>query len=275
MSFDPNLTPARPDLAAAHLQGVVDAARFVDGALFQVSAPIAPIRRARAHDAPMDTQLLFGDGFTVYEERDGWAWGQALRDGYVGFTPIEALSAPLVKPTHRVAALRSYVFCEESIKSAPVMLLSMNAAVTIEAQGEKLSRIARGGWITTRHLAPIDSVEPDWVAVAEKFVGAPYFWGGKESLGLDCSGLIQNAVHAAGHPCQRDTYMQERSLGRDIPYDPSALQRGDLLYWPGHVGVMVDGNNFLHANAFFMATVIEPVADVLARTGPPRTVRRL
>lgn len=280
---DPRLHPYREDLAAAHLQGVIAAPRYVEGGGYQVSAAVAPLRERPDPVAEQETQLLFGETFTVYEERDGFAWGQAARDGYVGYIAMEALSAPVVAPTHRVIALRTYVFAEANLKTAPHFLLSLNALVTVEAREGRYAKLARTGWVGDVALAPLDeNFAEDWVAVAERFLGAPYFWGGKESLGLDCSGLIQSARHAAGLWCPRDSDMQRNTLGEPLA-DPQSwqgrLQRGDIVCWKGHVGVMLDGERLLHANAHHMATAIEPLAAAEARiaatpTGPILAIKR-
>jgi cell wall-associated NlpC family hydrolase len=274
--FDPNLTPARPDLAAAHLRGVVAAERYVEGVLYQISAGIAAIRATAAADAEQLSQAQFGDTFCVYEERDGFGWGQSGLDAYVGWVDMEALSAPVVAPTHRVVALRTYVFSAPNLKSAPLFLLSLNARVTVEAEDGRWRKIARAGWVAAEHIAPYDSeFAPDPVAVAERFVGAPYQWGGVESLGLDCSGLVLAGMRAAGLSCPRDSYMQAAALGR--PIDPRGpLQRGDLVFWKGHVGIMVDAERLLHANAHHMAVTIEPLSIVAARNpNPITTIKRL
>ena len=279
MPLDPRLTPARADLAAAHLRGHVEAERFVEGVAYQVSAGVASVRAAPLGDAMQETQLLFGETFAVYDEKDGWGWGQAARDDYVGFVDMEALSAPPIAPTHRVCALRTYVFSGPNIKSAPRFLLSLNADVTVEHDDGKLAQIARGGFVPSRHLRPIGQHASDWVAQAELFAHAPYQWGGKESLGLDCSGLIQSAMHAAGLACPRDSDMQEHDLGKPIALDAPLLQRGDLVFWKGHVGVMVDAQNLLHANAIHMAVAREPLAQTVERltplVGPIRAIKRL
>ncbi len=276
--LDPRLTPARPELAAAHLQGRVEADRFVEAETLQVTAGVAALRIKPADDAEMASQLLHGEVFDVYEEVDGWAWGQARLDDYVGYVDLAALSAPPLAPDMRVTALRSYVFSEPDLKSAPRFLISLNAKIVGEERAHGFIRAARGGWVYGEHLAPMDRVAPDWVAVAEMFAGTPYLWGGKESLGLDCSGLIQTALEAAGMAAPRDTDMQEAAIGAPIGPDASP-QRGDLVFWRGHVGVMLDPTRLLHANAHHMAVAIEPVSDAverIARTaGPVTSVRRL
>jgi cell wall-associated NlpC family hydrolase len=281
-AFDPRLTPARPDLAAAHLRGQVTAERYVEGVTYQVSAGVAPIRRAPAGDAMQETQTLLGEVFTVYEERDGFGWGQSGHDGYVGWVDMAALSAPVVSPTHRVNALRTYVFSEANLKSAPLFLASLNSKVTVTGTEGKFSRCDRTGWIYTAHLDAVDApAEVDFVTVAERFLHAPYFWGGKESLGCDCSGLIQSALERCGLIALRDTDMMERTLGEPIaiPATLEGLHRGDLVFWKGHVGVMRDSQTLLHANAYHMAVASEPLAEAVARitpsAGPITSIRRL
>ncbi len=268
MTFDPRTTPARPDLAARHLQGTVTAARFTDGELREVVAAQAPVRRAPSHDAPLDTEALMGERVTVYETTpEGWAWSQLADDGYVGWLPASALCAPGPAPTHKVAALRTFVFPGPSIKLPTVEALSFGARVTIVSTEAPFAVTQANGYMPLAHLVPVESREADFVAIAERFVGAPYLWGGKTSLGLDCSGLVQLALTAAGIPCPRDSDMQERAVGTPVtlPADLSGLRRGDLLFWKGHVAIARDAATLVHANAFHMAVAVEPLAEAVAR----------
>jgi cell wall-associated NlpC family hydrolase len=264
--FDPRLTPARPDLAAAHLRGKVEAARFVEGAEQQVIAGLAPLRKEPSHEAPLLTEALHGERITVYEtDEEGWAWGQLVPDNYVGWIPAAALLPPQGAPTHRITALRTLVFPGASIKLPPVNALPMGALVTIAREQDAFAITEGGGYLPVRHLAPLASDETDFVAVAERFVGAPYLWGGKSSLGIDCSGLVQVALAACGMACPRDSDMQEREVGK--PASLAGLQSGDLIFWKGHVAIARGRNSMIHANAFHMAVTIEPVADAVARIG--------
>ncbi len=276
--YDPRLTPARVDLAADFLAGRVPAARYAPGVDYQACIGAAAIRRAPDPGAMLEDQLLFGEVFAVYEEKAGWGWGQSRRDDYVGYVDLMHLRAPVVPPTHRVAALRTYVFSAPDLKSAPLLLLSLNAKVQVESAQAGYSKLAHTGWAPTRHLAPIEAIEADWVAIAENFVGTPYLWGGRESLGLDCSGLLQSALETSGVAAPRDADMLER-LGHALPLDGATLQRGDMVFWKGHCGVMIDANRLLHANAFHMQTVIEPLSQATQRiaqtAGPIRAIKRV
>src|SRR5262245_29338513 len=216
-ALDPRLTPVRPDLAAKHLAGRVKAARFVDGEELEVIDPQAPLRRTPSPDAPLDTEALKGERVTVYEIEEGWAWGQLASDGYVGFMPAGALASPGAAPTHKVATLRTLVFPGPSIKLPPIEAFPFGARLAIARSEPPFAITAAGGYVAARHLAPLDARETDVVAVAERFLGAPYLWGGKTSLGVDCSGLVQVAMSACGIPCPRDSDMQERALGKALP----------------------------------------------------------
>jgi cell wall-associated NlpC family hydrolase len=262
-SYDPRITPARPDLAASHLRGKVQAERFVDGTVKEIIVGIAPVRRAPSHGATMLTEALRGERVTIYETDDeGWAWGQLARDGYVGWLPASALLAPGDEPTHKVTALRTLVFPEPSIKAPPVEALPLGAQLVItRMQGE--FAVSPGGFLPARHVAPLASAEKNFVAGAERFLGTPYLWGGKSSLGIDCSGLVQVALTACGVMCPRDSDMQEAAFGQRV--ELAQLQRGDLVFWKGHVAIARDAATLIHANAFHMAVAIEPVAEALAR----------
>jgi cell wall-associated NlpC family hydrolase len=280
-ALDPRLTPARADIAAKHLEGKVEAARFVKGELREVAEPQAPLRRAPSPEAPLDTEALKGERVTVYETTDeGWAWGQLESDGYVGWLPAGALRSPGPAPTHRVVALRTLAFPGPSIKLPPLEALPLGSRLAVARIETPFALTASGGFIPARHVAPLDASESDFVAVAERFVGAPYLWGGKTSLGLDCSGLVQVALAACGIRCPRDSDMQEKALGQPVaPADLSDLRRGDLLFWKGHVAIVRDPATLLHANAFHMAVAAEPINEGIARIraagSEPTSVRRI
>lgn len=270
-SFDRRLTPARADLAAVKLKGFVDAPAYVEGRPGRIIEAVAPVRVAPRPDAVLDTEALFGETLQVYDTDDeGWSWVQLDRDGYVGYVPANAIlfgEAPA--PTHRVMALRSFVFPGPTIKEPPVTWVSLGSDLRItreiEANGRRFGVLDNGGAIVMQHVAPIGSLETDAVAVAERFIGTPYLWGGKSSLGIDCSGLVQTALRAVGIAAPRDSDLQTTDLGQGISLDPSTWQRGDILCWPGHVAFVRDRDTILHANAFHMATAVEDMGAALHR----------
>jgi cell wall-associated NlpC family hydrolase len=264
---DPRLTPARGDLAAKYLEGKVKAARFVDGEEFEVVDAIAPLREAPFADAALLTQALKGEQVTVYDHNgEGWAWGQLNSDGYVGWIPEYALARPGAAPTHKVTALRTLAFPGPSIKLPPSDALPMGARVAVAREDGVFAVTRDGRYLPRQHLATLDANASDFVAIAERFVGTPYLWGGKSSLGIDCSGLVQVSLTTAGIGCPRDSDMQLDGLGRELSAaEAKTLQRGDLIFWKGHVAIVRDAETMVHANAHHMATVIENTKAAIAR----------
>jgi cell wall-associated NlpC family hydrolase len=265
-TFDPRTTPARADLAAKHLEGKVTAARFVEGHIYEVIEPQAPLRREPRPDAPLETEALKGERVTIYDANgEGWAWGQLAADGYVGWLPDNALAPAGAAPTHKVTALRTLAFPGPSIKLPPLEALPLGARLAIARIEDRMAVTQSGAYVPATHLAPLDRNETDFVTVAERFLGTPYLWGGKTALGLDCSGLVQVALTASGVSCPRDSDMQEATLGAAVSADPSTLKRGDLIFWKGHVAIVRGPDSLLHANAHHMAVAIEPIADAVMR----------
>lgn len=272
--LDPRLNAFRPDLADVQLKGTITAERFVEASPGQISWALVPMRGRPSATAALDNEVHFGERVAVFDVTDGWAWVQLVRDRYVGYVPAAAVSQDVLEPSHRVSALGTFVYPTADIKAPPIMTVPLGAELTIVGSDDRFARLIKGGHVVVRHISPIGRAVRDFVAVAERFIGVPYLWGGRSRIGIDCSGLLQVALEAAGHACPRDSDMQQAALGTDvlIPEDHEGLERGDLVFWKGHAGVMVDGAMLLHANAHHMAVAVEPLSvavDRIAKAGSP------
>lgn len=278
--LDKRLHAYRADLADAALQGRAEARRFVSPRLKRVVEPAVPVHRQPRFDSMQLTQALMGETVKLYDEQEGWAWVQLVRDGYVGYVNGNALALPGAASSHRIAVPSTFLYPAADLKSQPVVVAPLNAEVTVTGEQGAFSQLASGRFVFTRHLKTVASFEPDFVAVAERFLHVPYLWGGKSVQGLDCSGLVQLSLEACGLAAPRDSDMQEAALGTPVPHDDLALlRRGDLVFWNGHVGIMTDALTLLHANGHHMMVAAEPLAmaaERIARSyGPVRGVRRL
>lgn len=258
---------ARPDRADVRLKDAYPADMYVTGEHRQVRAPALPMKKNYEHTSGLENEVLFGEMVTVFDETDGWAWVQLHRDNYVGYVPAQGLSNERLAATHRVAAVGTFIYPEPNIKTVPLAHLSLNATVTVRETNDRFAALATGGYLMARHLNDIERHARDFVDIAERLVGTPYLWGGRTRLGFDCSGLVQLAMEAAGLQCPRDTDMQSAEVGTSIVVNAKFdnLERGDLIFWPGHVGIMIDSVMLLHANGHHMSTVVEPLSQAITR----------
>lgn len=272
--------PWRDDLAALSLRGKVDAPRYVEGQQQQIAAPLASLRNAPEPQAMLLTQGLRGEIFTVYDRQGEWLWGQLESDGYVGWLRAARLSAKPAAPTHYVSVARSHIYPRPDIKTTPVAVLSMMAKLRVVQSRGRFVQLSDGGYMMASHVHPLGDWQRDFAGVAARFLNTPYLWGGRSADGIDCSALVQMALGACGVAAPRDSDMQEAELFTALPggIQNTTLQRGDLVFWPGHVGIMWSPSELLHANGHHMMTVIEPLKTALLRikaeTGPPGCVKR-
>jgi cell wall-associated NlpC family hydrolase len=212
----------------------------------------------------LDSEALFGEPLSILKSGDEWSMVRLAEDGYEGFVPSSDICKSDSDNTHKVVALRTPIYPKPDIKSPHLGLVSLNSQLSVIDTADNFLHLADGQYIFSGHVAPLEEYAQDFVDVAISFVGTPYIWGGRQSLGIDCSGLVQMALLAAGIKSPRDSSEQCMLLGRKLE-DGAALQRGDLIFWAGHVGIMVDHTNLLHANAYHMQTAIEPLAVATKR----------
>lgn len=270
---DRRLHAFRPDLADKRLEGEVEAARFVAGRPARIAIPVADIRREPSAEAGVDTQFLLGDEVAVFDEAGGFAWVQGARDGYVGYVAAAALGEPGAAPTHRVSVPRTFLYPGPDLRFPRRETLSMGSAVTVtgtaETRGTPYALLASGEAVIAGHLSRIGDHATDYVAVAESFEATPYLWGGASGFGIDCSGLVQLAMRMAGRDVLRDTDMQERTIGAplDAGENHAGLRRGDLVFWKGHVAVMLDAATMIHANGHTMQVSREGLREAVDRIG--------
>lgn len=266
--LDPRVTPARGDIAAARLRGRVEAERFVEGRIMRVTAPVAALRETSDEAARRASELRFGERFEMFDEAGGRCWGQALRDGYVGWVERGDLDSVVFEPDHIVVSRTTLLLPEPDIKAPHDAILSLGSLVKVAEPSGDFVRITGGGWLFAKHLAPLPAGPGDYVAVAERLLEAPYVWGGCSAFGLDCSGLVQLALALVGRPCPRDSDMQMAALGRPVAIEAfeADQRRGDLVFFPGHVAIVTAPGRVVHANGFEMRVAIHDLGEVAARS---------
>ena len=268
--LDPRVHPYRDDIAADFLDGCVQSQRFVQGTTKRAGVPWTPVMSKPVppkSEVLQATELLFGEAFEVFEDKDGWSWGQCGEDGYVGYVKSTGLFGTLADPTHWVSAVSSLVFPDNKGEFPPLMKLSMMAGVAVDTVEGDYACLASGGWMFNKHIAPLGETRTDFVATASMFNRAPYLWGGRGGQGIDCSGLIQVPLATAGMSVPRDSDQQADSIGEDlgVPEDLSELLSGDIIFFPGHVGFYLGSGALLHASSYDMMVVTHSLDMVIER----------
>jgi cell wall-associated NlpC family hydrolase len=269
-ALDPRLNAYRSDIADIALAERIAAQHYVEPVAATVLASVLDMSSAANVGAETVTQLLFGEGLMVLERRDGWCWGQSTRDSYVGYVKdTDLYFGAAASATHKLRAAAAHSYEAANIKSSVARPLYRGSYVQVIANEGEFAQLVDGSFIRRKMLVDINHFEKDWVLLAGDMLETPYLWGGRSRAGIDCSGLVQVSLQACGISCPRDCDMQH-ALGDMIPPDvwDDGYERGDLVFFAGHVGIMVDSQLLLHANAFHMKTVIEPLKDVVARLLP-------
>lgn len=272
--MDRRTTPGNGRVAATYLRGRIKARRFVDGVDRRIAVPLADLLTAPGGSRLRQFQM--GESVKSYESLNGWAFVQSGRDGYVGYIEDRSLAEHL-EPTHWIAVPASHCYSAPDIRSPDVSWLGFGSLVTIVSFQSGFLETDDGHFLPERHLWPIGKRFADPVNAAQLHFGTPYLWGGNSIRGIDCSGLVQASLAAAGIRCPADSDMQEAELGH-LPLPDTQPERGDLLFWHGHVAIAVDSETLIHANAHHMAVVYEPLAKTIRRIeaqgGGPVTSRR-
>ncbi len=265
---DSRLYAFRDDLADQRLKTEIVAQRFVQGEKKRVNTPVAGLFKESNTQSERQTECLLGEELLIFEQGETMSWGQSLKDGYVGYIDTTVLCTSNIKQTHVVSVPRTFQYFQADLRGPMEYPLSMGSKVSVvdetEVRGTMYSILKSGKAIISCHLSPIGRVYEDYVTVAETFIRTPYLWGGVSGFGIDCSGLVQLSMMMTDQMVLRDADMQEKTIGRQLT-DNDKLQRGDLIFWKGHVAIMVDHENIIHANGFSMDVMIEPLETAITR----------
>ena len=262
MIFDTRITPIRRDLASTAYKAIVKRKKYVTAKLATVKSAFTPLYSNKG--SKLSTQLLYGEECDVFETKNGWSWIQSRRDNYVGYTPTINLTRKIYKPNSKVISLRTVIYTKPDIKSVTKGYLSFNSLVEVIKIKGKYSLIKNLGWCPSLDLAKIKSSKFNHIDLSKQYLDTPYLWGGRDSMGIDCSGLVQNLHQINNRPFPRDTDMQEIFVTNEVKYEKD-LKAGDLVFWKGHVAMMIDNSNIIHANAYHMKTAIEPLSTAKKR----------
>ena len=268
--LDPRTTAIRGDIVDIGLAGQISASRYTRPVTMACGMPWVPLRVAPGEVAIAVSELLYGETFSVFDEADGWCWGRTDHDRYLGWVPAASLVAHAGDRDLAIGCRFAPVFADTDIKSPVIATLPFGARLA-DSDGPLFIATGVGGGpgyvhrrhVRHRHVRDAGPAADGVLAIARLFTGAPYVWGGRRPDGVDCSGLVQTALNAGGTACPRDSDQQVATVGSPIAFE--AREAGDLVFFPGHVGLLASRDRLFHANAHWMRTLEEPLADVVAR----------
>jgi cell wall-associated NlpC family hydrolase len=271
--LDPRINAFRPDLADASLRAFVTASSYVEPAMAQCVRGVVPVWKEPVEGAEHVSDVRYGEFLDVFERRaDGFLWVQNRNDHYVGYIRgLQLLSERIASLSYRVKALHSFVYAEPDLKSRVCDRLTLGSYLSVAGQEGDYYALDEGGFVYAAHVAPSEeAIEPDTVFTAGRLLGVPYLWGGRTPLGIDCSGLVQLALTMAGYDeAPRDSDLQRAAYGRPLSahWRDLAWQRGDIVFFKGHVGLMTSHDHLIHASGRAQKVVVEPLAEVVAMAG--------
>jgi len=241
--------------------------KLLTGQKLKIINNYTPIKCKPDSNSETISEALYGENFILKKIYKKWLWGKLETDDYEGFISIDSISNKKYEHTHYVSKLRTYTYSKPDIKSVTTDILSINSLITIIDEIKGFSKLNNNDYIFTEHIELESNKNNNYIDTAIKFTNTPYKWGGRTSFGIDCSGLVQLSLMSSGYKCPRDSQMQNKVLGKNIPIQTyhDNLKRGDLIFWDGHVGIMVSSENIIHANSFSMDTKIEKIIDADTR----------
>lgn len=256
---DRRLYPATARVAHVSLRGTVGDIPLTAGQDMEITATLADL--LAAPNGARDRQLVHGEGFCVVDTQGDHAFGFARKDGYCGWVLASALR-PVAPKTHWVCAPASHLYPAPRVQAPPIHALPFGANVQVLGQDGGFAQTDQG-FIPLPHLRALGTGLGDPATVAEMFLHCPYLWGGNSHAGIDCSGLVQGALLACGILAPADSDLQQ-SIGAALP-SGAPLQRGDLLFWRGHVAMVVDDQRLIHANGHTMNVAYEEISACIIR----------
>jgi len=237
-----------------------------------VVKPSIPMKSNPNQTSTLETECLFGETVTILDSRLDWYYCKLLTDNYCGWVQKNYLGET-IKSSHRVIANRAYLFKDNDIKSGHINYLPLGSQIYVRDLDDFWAKVYLGNnskqkfaYIPRRHIIKNEDKIEDWVITAEKLIGTPYVWGGRDSIGLDCSALLQLSYQTYGENIPRNS-IDQSLLSKEIVHNNEKLERGFVIFWEGHVGIMVDETYCVHANAFHMEVSKEPLVKILERAG--------
>lgn len=216
------------------------------------NVPVAPVRRRASHKSELVNQLLYGEAVAIQKIVNKWCWVKSMKDGYSGWVTQSQLQLTQAKPAGYDAFVTGAPLTVLQPWDGSLLQLPMGSF--LPGYNKRKRAFENGMQLITGEILERNRQrfsEKKAAVIAKRLLHAPYLWGGKTVMGVDCSGFVQIVFRLMSIDLPRDAW-QQAEKGKRVP-SLTAAKPGDLAFFDDkeeivHVGMLLNNQYIIHAS---------------------------